>query len=80
MTQYSLAKDYFGSVARIWEPGRTKPIGMGFLVDGQHLMTCAHVVDDALGNDDSGSRPMAPDGLVGVDFPVSSRPLRKGFD
>lgn len=35
------------SVVRIWSAAR--PVGVGFLVSRRHVMTCAHVVADALG-------------------------------
>jgi hypothetical protein len=36
---------------RIWSA--TRPVGVGFLVSRRHVMTCAHVVADALGRRDA---------------------------
>jgi hypothetical protein len=46
--------------------GRSEPVGAGFLIDNQRVMTCAHVVLAALG------RSELPDGEVRVelDFPA----------
>jgi Trypsin-like peptidase domain len=41
--------DRINSAVRIWNSKRDQPIGGGFLVDNQHIMTCAHVVDQATG-------------------------------
>jgi Trypsin-like peptidase domain/NACHT domain len=51
-------------LARVWSGGeaRMKIIGTAFVIDGSHLLTCAHVVQDA------GAR--GPGGRVYVDFPL----------
>ncbi len=43
-------------------------IGAGFLVGERHVLTCAHVVSQALGLSDSPLDP--PQGLVSLDFPL----------
>jgi hypothetical protein len=45
-------------------------LGLGFLVDDTHIVTCAHVVKDVLNLDDYPSA--APSGTVTVDFPYLS--------
>jgi hypothetical protein len=53
--------------ARVLRPdGRI--CGAGVLLTGRHILTCAHVVAEALGCDASGARPAGP---VLVDFPAS---------
>ncbi|NJP43996.1 hypothetical protein HCN08_11345 [Streptomyces sp. PRB2-1] len=49
-----------------------EPLGVGFLVDDRHILTCAHVVADALGLA-SGDEPGA-DATVFVDLPLPSEP------
>jgi WD40 repeat protein len=51
------------------------PAGVGVLVTHQHIVTCAHVVNGALGRDLAAQD--VPPGIVTVDFPLISRePLR----
>ncbi len=54
-------KDHY---VRIWDltrpEGEKAPIGMGFLVDPRHIMTCAHVVGDALGDRETWATGRAP--------------------
>jgi hypothetical protein len=45
--------------------GPRGPVGAGFLVDQRHVLTCAHVVANALDVPDDGPRPV---GTVQVDF------------
>jgi hypothetical protein len=58
-----------GSYVRIWNETQERPIGVGFLVDPRHVLTCAHVVGDALGD---------RDGLLNAPAPVG-RPIRLDF-
>lgn len=55
------------SDVRIWY--RDIPVGVGFVVDERHIMTCAHVVADALG-DRARAKGKCPseDELIEVDF------------
>jgi hypothetical protein len=41
--------DRIHSVVRIWNATQDQPIGGGFLLDHEHIMTCAHVVGEATG-------------------------------
>jgi hypothetical protein len=45
------------------------PAGVGFIVADLHIVTCAHVVNVALGRDDERSQAMPePDELIRVDL------------
>lgn len=57
-------------IVRFWHDG--KPVGVGFLVGPRHIMTCAHVVADALGNRKALGLPSAPapTDAVALDFVV----------
>ncbi|MDT0447648.1 nSTAND1 domain-containing NTPase [Streptomyces hesseae] len=63
-----------GAVARVGGPGGV-PVGAGVLVTPEHVVTCAHVVNEALGRrGDERDRPGEP---VFVDFPlIGSGPPR----
>jgi hypothetical protein len=53
------------------------PVGIGALVGDRHILTCAHVVNAALGRDTKDQAK--PDGAVTLDFPFAPRtggPLR----
>src|SRR6266536_350566 len=54
------------SIARIFLRGQDTTIGIGFLVPDKHVLTCAHVVIQALGLRDTSSLPEAN---VHLDFP-----------
>ncbi|QSV56301.1 MAG: trypsin-like peptidase domain-containing protein [Dolichospermum sp. UKL201] len=49
MLQESQDKRFESAIARIYYKDTEQVIGAGFLVTQQHLLTCAHVVMDALG-------------------------------
>src|SRR5689334_11130151 len=57
-----------GFIARILGPDG-KPAGVGTLVTERHVVTCAHVVNVALGMDPRQQRQ--PDGTVTLDFPLA---------
>jgi hypothetical protein len=64
------------SLVRILTDGASprRPVGAGFLVTPQHVVTCAHVVNDALGRKRSAAD--CPDLPVLLDFPLlRSQPL-----
>ena len=46
----------------------SRVVGAGFLVGEHHILTCAHVVSQALGLSDSPLEP--PQALVSLDFPL----------
>ena len=55
----------------------TRSVGAGFLVEGQRVLTCAHVVDEAVGRNGGGHPPR--DDVV-VEFPMlPGRPRVKAF-
>ena len=59
-----------GFTVRVLRGGSAAPVGVGVVVDGQHIVTCAHVVNAALGR---GQRVQEKPGQavrVGVDFPM----------
>jgi tetratricopeptide (TPR) repeat protein len=51
-------------------------VGAGFLADSSHVLTCAHVVAQALGLPPSQAAP--PDGEVSLDFPLLEPDLQIG--
>jgi formylglycine-generating enzyme required for sulfatase activity len=55
------------SVVRIYSKSG-KVIGAGFLVSSKYILTCAHVVTDALGI--SRTTQEQPDGVMNLDFPL----------
>ncbi|NER50930.1 MAG: trypsin-like peptidase domain-containing protein [Symploca sp. SIO1A3] len=56
------------SIARIYHPSSGMVVGAGFLVSDRHLLTCAHVVAEALSI--AQNTPEAPAGKVDLDFPL----------
>ncbi|MFF3859536.1 AAA family ATPase [Streptomyces sp. NPDC002209] len=61
------------AVARVWGQGG-RPVGGAFLAAPEHLLTCAHVVNMALGSDGGSSRH--PRGTLTVDFPLVAPGVR----
>ncbi len=57
-----------GFIVRILGPGGG-PVGLGALVTGRHIVTCAHVVNAALGLDARAQGQ--PTGTVALDFPLA---------
>ncbi|MCA1990847.1 MAG: trypsin-like peptidase domain-containing protein [Coleofasciculus sp. S288] len=55
------------SVVRIYSKSG-KVVGAGFLVSSKHVLTCAHVVTDALGI--PRTTQQQPDGVINLDFPL----------
>lgn len=64
-------------ICEVLRDGRA--VGLGFAVDRTHVVTCAHVVNTALGRRDrvDGTRP-SPDDRVGVRFPWGDWPGEHG--
>jgi WD40 repeat protein len=60
-------------ICEVLRDGRA--VGLGFAVDPAHVVTCAHVINSALGRRDrlDGSRPW-PDDYIRVRFPLGGRP------
>jgi len=60
---------------RIWHQTVDVPVGVGFVLDDRHVMTCAHVVADALGQREAlRDNKTAPPQEVRIDLPgVSPR-------
>jgi hypothetical protein len=59
-----------GFTVRVLRGGSSAPVGVGFVVDGQHIVTCAHVVNAALSR---GQRIQEKPGQamrIDVDFPM----------
>ncbi|MDY7088268.1 MAG: trypsin-like peptidase domain-containing protein [Actinomycetota bacterium] len=59
-----------GFVVRVLALGSQRPVGSGFVVDDAHLVTCAHVINAALGRDRRSQDDPGPDPRVPVDFPM----------
>ena len=59
---------YRNSLARVLSSGIREIVGLGFLIDDLHIVTCAHVVARALHKQDSVPE-IASDELVSLDFP-----------
>ncbi|MBW4680128.1 MAG: SUMF1/EgtB/PvdO family nonheme iron enzyme [Microcoleus vaginatus WJT46-NPBG5] len=55
------------SVVRIYSKSG-KVVGAGFLVSSKYILTCAHVVNDALGI--ARNTQEQPDGVINLDFPL----------
>jgi hypothetical protein len=50
--------------------GSAAPAGVGFVVDATHIVTCAHVVNTALGRDQRAQEHPGPMARIQVDFPM----------
>ncbi|MEV7628870.1 trypsin-like peptidase domain-containing protein [Actinoplanes sp. NPDC089786] len=59
-----------GFLVRILALDSQRPVGTGFVVDDFHLLTCAHVINAALGRDSRRQDDPGPDVRVPVDFPI----------
>ncbi|MFC3744650.1 nSTAND1 domain-containing NTPase, partial [Paractinoplanes deccanensis] len=55
---------------RILVQGTDGPAGLGFVVDAKHIVTCAHVVNAALGREARTSTAPGESARVHVDFPL----------
>ncbi len=62
-------------IAMILSPTEGEHAGMGILVDQRHVITCAHVVNVAVGHEDTSQIEPGPESRVLVRFPlVGDRP------
>ena len=59
-----------GFTVRVQRSGSAAAAGVGFVVDDTHIITCAHVVNTALGRDQRAADKPAPLARVQVDFPM----------
>ena len=59
-----------GFTVRVQRSGSAAPAGVGFVVDDTHIITCAHVVNTALGRDQRAQDLPGPMVRVLVDFPM----------
>ena len=59
-----------GFTVRVQRSGSAAPAGVGFVVDDTHIVTCAHVVNTALGRDQRAQDKPGPQVRVQVDFPM----------
>ena len=59
-----------GFTVRILRSGWATPVGLGFVVDKRHIVTCAHVVNVALNRDQRAQERPGPELRIGVDFPL----------
>lgn len=58
------------SIVRIYSNSSSKVVGAGFLVSEKHILTCAHVVADALGL--PRETVEMPDAEITLDFPIQA--------
>ena len=59
-----------GFTVRVHRSGSAAPAGVGFVVDDTHIITCAHVVNTALGRDQRAQDKPSPQVRVEVEFPM----------
>jgi WD40 repeat protein len=59
-----------GFTVRVQRSGSGAPVGVGFAVDDRHIVTCAHVVNTALGRDQRAQDRPGEEARVQVDFPM----------
>jgi hypothetical protein len=64
--------DRDGFIVRVVNQRTGKAAGIGFVVAERHLITCAHVVNTALGRDQLAQDKPAQDQRLQVDFPLLS--------
>jgi hypothetical protein len=57
------------AVVRIWSAGMTSVVGAGFLISADQILTCAHVVQIALGRGNDNTEPPLGS-IVTLDFPL----------
>jgi Trypsin-like peptidase domain len=63
-----------GFVVRVLRTGSTVAAGVGFVVGDRHVLTCAHVVNTALGRAQRDQEAPGKDVRVQVDFPALGDP------
>src|SRR5438067_2124893 len=65
-----MSNQFEDSIVRIFKKDQFCPVGVGLRVSHRHIVTCAHVVADAL--DTSRYTPEMPTGKVYLDFPLAA--------
>lgn len=63
-----------GFVVRVLRAGSAVPAGVGFMVSDRHVLTCAHVVNTAVGRMQRDQEAPGSDVRVQVDFPLLGDP------
>ena len=59
-----------GFTVRLWRSDSRGPAGVGFVIDDRHIVTCAHVVNIALGREQRSQDKPGENDWVEVDFPL----------
>jgi hypothetical protein len=59
-----------GFTVRVFRSGSAVPAGIGFVVSERHIVTCAHVVNAALGREKRARDKPGADARIQVDFPI----------
>jgi WD40 repeat protein len=59
-----------GFIVRVLHAGSGAAVGIGFVIDDRHLVTCAHVVNTALGRARRATEPPPDNARVHVEFPL----------
>jgi hypothetical protein len=62
------------SIVRILREDGKSPAGLGTVVASQNIVTCAHVINTALGRESATIDRPGPDAPVWVDFPLAAGP------
>lgn len=57
-------------IVRVLRAGSVVPAGMGFTIADRHILTCAHVVNTALGRGQRAQDEPGPEVRIQVDFPM----------
>ncbi|HLF89058.1 MAG TPA: hypothetical protein VI451_08950, partial [Anaerolineales bacterium] len=65
-----MSESYKNSIARVVKGQNKTPIGAGVLVGARQVLTCAHVVNAALGREDLFNDPPSQDARITLDFPA----------
>jgi len=64
-------------LVKVHEGAKRQAVGGGLLIGPRHVVTCAHVVADALGKAELASAPQPPRAPLWVSFPEDSEELRR---
>ena len=59
-----------GFIVRILRKDSTKAAGIGFVIGERQVVTCAHVINTALGFDQQSQQRPGPDVRLQIDFPI----------